>query len=171
MLLLHIPGSPIPQPRHRVAVRGKNARAYIPSKHPVHAWREAVRMSLVEQGVFDPAISSSHLIVMANFVLPRPASHYTKNGALTKSARPEPTGARDGDVDNLLKPVLDVMEAEGVFLNDSQVVRAFDVSKRFCDENEEPFAKVCILTHVELFALLSGLTPKQIIFPGALCYV
>lgn len=173
MLLLNIHGQPIPQPRHRVAVRGRSARAYIPSKHPIHRWRESLRGALISQGAsgecpYDP---DHPLVALATFCIERPSGHFTPKGKLKKGTRPFPTGARDGDADNLMKPILDVMEGQGIFSNDSQVVRLFDVSKHFAAYGERPFARVCIMTHDELLAVLTGMTPAQIAGNGVLAYL
>lgn len=176
MLHLHIDGQPVPQPRHQIAVRGRKARAYIPSAHPIHEWRELIRReyALISEG-WRRGVSTSDqdlpLVAMASFHIARPASHFTKSGNLRKGIRAHPTGARDGDADNLMKPMLDVLEAEGAFVNDCQVVRLFDVSKEFVEYGQEPFARVCILTQPELAEILGGLTPTQIAGNGVLSYV
>ncbi len=41
-LTFTVPGEPVPQPRPRVSTRGGFARAYVPAKHPVHAYRDAI---------------------------------------------------------------------------------------------------------------------------------
>ena len=40
-----VPGDPVPQPRARVSTVGGFARAYVPARHPVHEYREAVAMA------------------------------------------------------------------------------------------------------------------------------
>jgi len=171
MLHLHIDGQPIPQPRHQIAVRGRKTVAYIPSKHPIHEWRELIRLEYLISSKGIVTDQDEPLVAMAAFHIERPASHFTKSGKLRKGIRAFPTGARDGDADNLMKPMLDVLESEGVFVNDSQVVRLFDVSKEFVEHGQKPFARVCVLTRAEFKELLCRLTPQQIAGNGVLSYV
>ena len=41
-ITFHVEGQPVPQPRVRVSSAGGFARAYVPAKHPVHAYRKAI---------------------------------------------------------------------------------------------------------------------------------
>ena len=45
-----LPGDPVPQPRVRVSTRGGFARAYVPGKHPVHTYRQAIAAAAVAAG-------------------------------------------------------------------------------------------------------------------------
>lgn len=42
---IEVPGEPIPQPRARIAVRGRFANAYTPKSHPIHAYRDAIALT------------------------------------------------------------------------------------------------------------------------------
>ena len=44
-LRIEVPGQPVPQPRARVSTVGGFARAYVPKRHPIHAYREAVALA------------------------------------------------------------------------------------------------------------------------------
>jgi len=46
-----VPGEPVPQPRPRVSTRGGFARAYVPAKHPVHAYRHSLAAAARDAGV------------------------------------------------------------------------------------------------------------------------
>jgi len=114
-LTFSVPGDPVPQPRPRVSTRGGFARAYVPSKHPVHAYRAAIAAAALEAGA-TPTIDEP-LTVILDLVFARPASHMTKKG-LRKGA---PTLPRF-DVDNCAKAALDALNGVA-FADDSQVAK------------------------------------------------
>jgi Holliday junction resolvase RusA-like endonuclease len=108
-----VPGEPVPQPRPRVSTRGGFARAYVPSKHPVHAYREAVALSAVAAGVQQTA---EPLNVVIDAVFVRPKSHMRKDGV-----KPDAPKLPRPDVDNLGKAVLDALQP--VIGDDTNVAR------------------------------------------------
>ena len=117
-----VPGDPVPQPRVRVSTRGGFARAYVPSKHPVHAYRAGVLRAAIEAGLL-PLSEPIEVIVDAVFV--RPKSHLTKRGV--KASAPALPRA---DVDNVAKSVLDSLKD----LFDDTNVRRLIVEKSWGDE-------------------------------------
>jgi Holliday junction resolvase RusA-like endonuclease len=117
-----VPGDPVPQPRVRVSTRGGFARAYVPSKHPVHAYRAGVLRAAIEAGLL-PLSQPIEVIVDAVFV--RPKSHLTKRGV--KASAPALPRA---DVDNVAKSVLDSLKD----LFDDTNVRRLIVEKSWGDE-------------------------------------
>lgn len=107
-----VPGDPVPQPRPRVSTRGGFARAYVPSRHPVHEYREAIATAAGEAGL---APVAEPIEVIIDAVFERPKSHMTKKGVKpTAPALPRP------DADNIAKAVLDSM---GDFFDDTNVRR------------------------------------------------
>ena len=97
-----VPGDPVPQPRPRVSTAGGFARAYVPAKHPVHAYRQAVAAAARAAGLTE---SGDPLNVVIDFVFSRPKSHMNKGGVKpTAPTLPRP------DVDNLAKAVLDALK-------------------------------------------------------------
>ena len=97
-----VPGDPVPQPRPRVSTRGGFARAYVPSDHPVHAYRQAVAAAARAAGL---ATTGDPLNVVIDAVFRRPKSHLNKAGVkATAPTLPRP------DVDNLAKAVLDALQ-------------------------------------------------------------
>ena len=117
---LSVIGTPAPQPRPRMTRAG---RAYNPPSADV--WKQAVRDEWTSLNS-PPFLNGLRLCL--SFLLPRPASHFTSKGALTKSAPLMPVGKPD--VDNLAKAVMDALENAGAFANDCAVI-SLTVSKRY----------------------------------------
>ena len=124
-LTFSVPGDPVPQPRPRVSTRGGFARAYVPSKHPVHAYRQAIATAAVEAGA--TPTDDAPLSVILDLVWARPASHMTKKG-VKKSAPLLPRY----DVDNCAKAALDALNGVA-WADDSQVARLV-VEKSYGEE-------------------------------------
>ena len=101
-LTFSVPGDPVPQPRPRVSTRGGFARAYVPSTHPVHAYRQAVAACAVQAGLTKTA---EPLSVIIDAVFARPKSHLRKSGL-----RPDAPRLPRPDVDNIAKAVLDALQ-------------------------------------------------------------
>ena len=125
-IIFIVPGAPVPQPRARITTRGKFAHAYTPKKHPITAYREAIRAAAIAAGA-KPHRGLVCVYVIASFK--RPASHSTKKG-LKKTApkTPKPDG------DNLLKGILDALNGIA-YEDDSQAEKLF-VWKRFAETAE-----------------------------------
>ena len=117
-----VPGDPVPQPRVRVSTRGGFARAYVPSKHPVHAYRDAILREALACGL-TPVSEPIEVIIDAVFA--RPKSHLTKRGV--KASAPALPRA---DVDNVAKACLDSLKD----LFDDTNVRRLIVEKSWGDE-------------------------------------
>ena len=124
-LTFSVPGDPVPQPRPRVSTRGGFARAYVPSKHPVHAYRQAIAAAALEAGA--TPTDESPLSVILDLVWARPASHMTKKG-VRKGAPLLPRF----DVDNCAKAALDALNGVA-WADDAQVARLV-VEKSYGEE-------------------------------------
>lgn len=97
-----VAGEPVPQPRPRVSTRGGFARAYVPSSHPVHAYRLSLELAGRDAGLVP---TGGPLSVEILAVFERPKSHLTKAGVkATAPQLPRP------DVDNIAKAVLDSLQ-------------------------------------------------------------
>jgi len=108
-----VPGNPVPQPRVRVSTRGGFARAYVPSKHPVHDYRTQLAMAARLAGL---TATGEPLDVVIDAVFERPKSHLLKSGVKKTAPRlPRP------DIDNVAKAVLDSLQ--DVMGDDSLVAR------------------------------------------------
>jgi len=118
-----VPGEPVPQPRPRVSTRGGFARAYVPAKHPVRAYREAIAAAAKEAGVEE---TSEPISVTIDAVFVRPKSHMRKSGVRSDAPKlPRP------DVDNIAKAVLDALQD---VIGDDTSVRRLTVEKMYGDE-------------------------------------
>ena len=113
-------GEPVPQPRPRVSTRGGFARAYVPAKHPVHAYRPAIAAAARAAGLraVDHAVQVE---IVAEFA--RPPSHMTKKGV--KATAPKWPRA---DADNIAKSALDSL---GPIIGDDAQVCRLVVSKMY----------------------------------------
>lgn len=127
-IVLTIPGQPVPQPRPRISTQGGFGRAYVPSKHPIHVYRQAVQLVAKSLGT-KPADGSFEVEIEAVFA--RPASHWTKTG-LSKSAKPRPPC----DWDNVAKGVQDAITDAGTVWHDDDQVVDGRCRKRYADRDE-----------------------------------
>jgi Holliday junction resolvase RusA-like endonuclease len=122
-LTFSVPGEPVPQPRPRVSTRGGFARAYVPAKHPVHAYRQALAAAAVAAGLSE---TGEPLNVVIDAVFKRPKSHMRKSGVKADAPRlPRP------DVDNIAKAVLDALQD---VMGDDTLVARLVVEKSYGQE-------------------------------------
>jgi len=123
-LTFTVPGEPVPQPRPRVSTRGGFARAYVPAKHPVHAYRDAIAAAARVAGA---GVHGEPVSVVIDFVWERPKSHLRKSGVKADApALPRP------DLDNTTKAVLDSLN--GVAWEDDSQVQRLVVEKSYGPE-------------------------------------
>lgn len=132
--VLLIPGQPVPQPRPRVSTRGGFARAYVPAKHPIHAYRAAIEAQARETG----ATFTGPVRLEVDAVFERPASHWRKAG-LREDAPPWP----NADGDNIAKGVADALSDAGVWKDDACVV-TWLINKRYGERHERGSTKILI---------------------------
>ena len=127
-------GEPVPQPRVRVSTRGGFARAYVPSKHPVHAFRQQIAMMCGGCWKTKQPVS-----VTITAVFKRPKSHYNKSG-VKRSAPLLPRA----DADNVAKAVMDAVTDSGAIWHDDSQVASLNVTKRY---GEQGFTEIIIETN------------------------
>jgi Holliday junction resolvase RusA-like endonuclease len=108
---IFIPGEPIAQPRVKVSTRGGFARAYADAKHPIHAYKQAIRLAYVNAGgdVLEGPVS---IRIVCWFG--RPKSHSKKRRQQREPKITKP------DADNLGKGNLDALN-EIAYDDDGQV--------------------------------------------------
>ena len=127
-----VAGDPIPQPRPRVSTRGGFARAYVPSKHPVHAYRENIAIEAARAGL---RTCESPIDVSVEAIFARPKSHMTKKGVKATAPKlPRP------DVDNIAKAILDSLQD---VMGDDTKVRRLTVAKAFGEESQTIVSVKC----------------------------
>jgi Holliday junction resolvase RusA-like endonuclease len=116
-------GNPVPQPRPRVSTAGGFARAYVPSTHPVHAYRKAIADAADRAGLV-PQIEPLRVSIEA--VFERPKSHLLKRGL-----KPDAPVLPRPDVDNIAKAVLDALQP---VMGDDSMVARLTIEKRYGQE-------------------------------------
>ena len=122
-LTFSVPGEPVPQPRPRVSTSGGFARAYVPAKHPVHAYRQSLAAAARDAGLSE---TGEPLNVVIDAVFERPKSHLRKSGVRTDAPKlPRP------DVDNIAKAVLDALQD---VMGDDTLVARLVVEKSYGQE-------------------------------------
>ena len=134
-----IPGQPVPMGRPRVTTKGGFARAYLPK-----ATRAGLDMaSTIIKAHWRREPMSTPVGVRACFVSRRPNKLKARKHGDNRQYRPV-----RGDVDNLLKSLLDACQAAGVFHDDGQCayVECYDL---YAARDEGPHVEV------EVFPLTS----------------
>lgn len=121
------PGLPKGQPRPRAFARNGRANVYDPGT--AEGWKSdiavAAKPHLGEK--FEGALK-----VTLRFAMPRPKSHYRKDGT-SRPGIPE-FFTKKPDADNLAKAVLDALTQLGAWHDDAQVV-VLQISKRYTPAN------------------------------------
>jgi Holliday junction resolvase RusA-like endonuclease len=110
--------------------KGKaRAQAYTPAKHKVTVWRKKVAACLARMNLTP---TTEPVRVQLNFFIKRPKAHFGTGGnagRLRDSAPEFPVTKSTGDIDNLVKAVLDEMNGV-VFEDDAQVLHLI-ATKRY----------------------------------------
>lgn len=113
---------PVPQPRAKVSTRGGFARAYVDTKHPSIALKQAIREAFVGEKLQGP-IGCDLL-----FRFTRPKSH-------TRKQRESGWHTGKADIDNLQKLVFDALN--GLAYDDDKQIAFVTAHKRWVSEETE----------------------------------
>ncbi len=110
---IFIPGEPVAQPRPKVSTKNGFPRAYTEQDHPIHAYKQAIRLAYVNAGgeVIEGPVS---IRIVCWFE--RPKGHSKK-----RRQRPEPKTTKP-DLDNVGKAILDALN-KIAYNDDGQVYR------------------------------------------------
>lgn len=120
---------PVAQPRHKVAVRGRFATAYVDSKHPVHDYKAGLRKAWQDATSEPPA--DGPLCVCITAIFPRPKAKTWKTKPMTR----EPHTARP-DCDNCAKATLDALN--GIAWRDDSQIHKLSIRKLIAAGDEQP---------------------------------
>jgi len=134
-----VPGNPVPQPRPRFSSRGGFARAYVPAKHPVHAYRQAI--TILAQSSYAALGIGPHtgdVAISIDAVFGRPPSH-------KRLGDKAPRRPVKSDWDNVAKAVCDALNGVA-YLDDDQIIQAH-VTRRYAEPGE-PAQTVVIVTRL-----------------------
>jgi len=113
-----VPGKPVAQG----SMRALGPSRMVHANHTILMPYRATVAAIADQHVPPMWDHTGPMWVEATFTLPRPKGHYRKNGERKPSAPLWPVG-RVGDLDKLLRALLDALTQAGVWGDDSQVVR------------------------------------------------
>lgn len=142
MIRFFVPGTPAPKGSMK-AVRGKDGKLRVRLVHDnprTKSWVEQVAWAAKVAMLGAPPLRGP-IELEARFYLPRPKSHYTADGELTKKAPAMP--ATKPDLDKLLRAINDALERIALS-NDSRVVDV-SASKRYASRETPPGV------HIELW--------------------
>jgi Holliday junction resolvase RusA-like endonuclease len=108
---IFISGEPIAQPRVKVSTRGGFARAYVDAKHPIHAYKQAIRLAYINSG---GEVLEGPVEVRIACWFERPKGHSKKRRQQREPKTTKP------DLDNVGKAILDALN-EIAYNDDGQV--------------------------------------------------
>jgi Holliday junction resolvase RusA-like endonuclease len=118
-------GDPVPQPRPRVTTKGKFARAYTPSSHPINGYRAAIAEAARQAGA--KPVADMPLTIEIDFVFSRPKSHFNKKGL-----KPGVPVLPRADVTNCVKGVEDALN--GIAYVDDRQLCSVTATKAWGEE-------------------------------------
>lgn len=127
-LHFHIAGIPKAQPRVKAFRRGRFAGVYDPGT--ADNWKLMIRAEAKRS--WSGVVSHDPIRMRVWFFMPRPKSHFAKDGS--RKAKTPHFHTSKPDLDNLVKAVMDAINDCGnIWHDDSQVVD-LEISKRYCEK-------------------------------------
>jgi Holliday junction resolvase RusA-like endonuclease len=129
-----VPAIPVPQPRARATAFAGCARMYeAKATHPIHAFKASCRMAA--QAAYSGGPLEGPIVLECEFVLPRPT--LPKKAGTYRFPH-----TKRGDVDNLLKAVMDALN--GITWRDDAQVYIVRASKIVAAQGEVPHVLIAI---------------------------
>lgn len=125
---LYVPGPPQPWRRTRLNVRGGRVVAFHDRQSDTYA--DLIRWAWREAG--SPTFGDQPVALTVTCMFPRPASHFTRKGALSAAGRRAVLPSR-ADVDNLAKAVMDALN--GLAWADDRQIVDLNVTKEWAALN------------------------------------
>jgi len=107
IIFFSVPGVPVAQPRCRFTAIGPIVRAYVPAKHPVHAFKDAVSLCF-RQAHRGPPLDGP-VGLWARFIFPPIKTRKPKRDATNNASAEWYAAARRYDWDNLAKALCDAL--------------------------------------------------------------
>lgn len=136
-----VEGTPYPQPR---GIPNWYMKTIVESGK-VKPWKREIARALNRCNAPTGLVGAFR--VLGCFYVLRPKSHYTLKGKLKASAPKYPTSKRVGDLDNLIKPLWDVMTRYGVWGDDSWVC-GVDMDKEYALDGDPTGVQVVVTRYV-----------------------
>jgi Holliday junction resolvase RusA-like endonuclease len=135
MTTIIIPGDAVSRPRQRVGVIAGKARTFTDGKHPIHAYKAAIKL----------AWNATEAGPIAGPVTMRIEAVFTRPQAKVWKTKPMPSYPHTikPDCDNVAKSVMDALN--GIAYRDDSQVFMVTVTKRVAAGDEQPRTEV----HVE----------------------
>ncbi len=130
-----VDAEPIPQPRQRHAYRNGIVMNYVPKSHPIHVFKQVVRIRAKEAYNGQPLEGPIKLYIL--FLLTRP-------GRLVWKSKPMPRVWAPGrpDTDNFIKGVQDALNG-AIWQDDSQIVH-LEAMKMYAAADEAPGVEIMV---------------------------
>ena len=110
-------------------MRGRHGVAYLPAKHPIHDFKNAVRAAGVLN--FERPLDGPVKVVL-QFVFQRPRSHWNKKGLKPNAPAIPPKN----DFDNLAKAATDPLN--GIAWHDDDQITSALIVRRYAGLRDEP---------------------------------
>ncbi len=133
MILLHIPGSPVAQPRAKATTINGHARMYTPST--ANLYKASIALAATQRHPGPPFDGPLRLTI--SFVLPRPQRLIWKRRDMPR----EPHASKP-DIDNMAKAVMDALM--GIVWRDDSQVADLRVRKWIASGYEQPYTQILI---------------------------
>lgn len=124
-VMFFVQGEPRAQPRGRTFMNKRTGRPTTisaDSRHPVWQWRDAIAAKAIQRKPSEPLVGPVRLVL--SFIMTRPRGHFkTSNGQLTNMLKANAPfeHTKKPDLDNLEKPIKDVLKECGYYKDDGQV--------------------------------------------------